>query len=157
MNTNPIISYTKTNIPSLAQTITSPNSDEASIAKALKGFRKLVSIEDDPPIKAILDKNLLQTFVKFLSHPSNPTIIFESAWVLTNLASSNQFDATKLVANSGAVPIFIKLLDHEIPDIREQVAWCLGNIAGVSVRSDERASLVIKECEATNPLLLRTT
>ena len=55
--------------------------------------------------------------------------MFESAWALTNIAST---DKTTAVVDALAVPPLIDLLRHEVPDLREQAAWCLGNIAGDS-------------------------
>jgi hypothetical protein len=51
----------------------------------------------------------------------------EAAWALTNIAST---DRTKLVVEGGALPQLIRLLMSGNSDIREQCAWCLGNIAG---------------------------
>ena len=54
-------------------------------------------------------------------------IVFEAAWALTNIAST---DFTNVVA--GAIPKLVQLLMHGDANVREQSAWCLGNIAGDS-------------------------
>lgn len=60
---------------------------------------------------------------------------FEAAWALTNIASTNQ---TRAVVEHGAVPGLVRNLRHHNPDLREQCAWCLGNIAGDCAVSSTR-------------------
>jgi len=94
-------------------------------------FRKLLSIERNPPIQAVIDTGCVPRFVEFLNYDANPPLQFEAAWALTNIASGTS-DHTRVVIDTGAVPIFVRLLSSPNDDVREQAVWALGNVAGDS-------------------------
>lgn len=114
-------------IPSLLTTIM--QNDPQSQFQACQQFRKLLSIERNPPIQEVIDAKVVPRLVEFLKDNSRPDLQFEAAWALTNIASGNQ-EQTKVVIDHGALPVFIELLSSPKPDVREQAVWALGNIAG---------------------------
>jgi hypothetical protein len=96
----------------------------------LIGIRKLLSIENKPPIQPVIDANLTNVFITMLHHHI-PKFQFESAWCLTNIASGTS-DHVNCLIEKDVVNHFIKLLDSPCLEVVEQVIWGLGNIAGDS-------------------------
>lgn len=116
-------------LPKLVEIMKS--TDPLSQLEATTQIRKLLSIERNPPIQAVIDAGVVPRLVEFLTYTHNPQLQFESLWALTNIASGTS-KHTKVVIDSGAVRIFIELLRSPNEDVREQAVWALGNIAGDS-------------------------
>ena len=113
-------------IPAYMQTLQNHESSNEDKLSAIQGFRKMLSLQDKPPVQQVLDAGALPLFVQLLSHEATK-IQFEAAWALTNVASTEH---TRRVVEQGAVSRLIQLLLSGDANVREQSAWCLGNIAG---------------------------
>ena len=116
-------------LPQLVEAVHSP--DTARQLEAVIAFRKLLSIEKNPPIDEVIASGVVPRLVQFLMAADNPPLQFEAAWALTNVASGTTKHTQKVI-ECGAVDIFVLLLSSPNEDVREQAVWALGNIAGDS-------------------------
>ena len=97
------------------QNLSSP--DPAVVESAVVFFRKQLSLEKNPPIREVIEMGIVPRLVQLLTVPSqHSSIIYESAWALTNIASGTS-DETAVVVNAGALPIFVQLLQVQFPTL----------------------------------------
>lgn len=97
--------------------------------RAVQMARKLIAQPHSPPIEEVVRFGFVPILVESLKLTGYPQIQFEAAWALTNIASGTS-EQTRIVVESGAVPLFIALLGGNDAHISEQCVWALGNIAG---------------------------
>ncbi|XP_053970617.1 importin subunit alpha-3 [Hylaeus anthracinus] len=105
------------------------SSDPAVQLEAVQSARKLLSSDRNPPIDPLIDSGILPILVRCLEDHNSPSLQFEAAWALTNIASGTS-PQTQAVVKAGAVPHFLHLLRSNQQNVCEQAVWALGNIIG---------------------------
>ncbi|KAL9651639.1 hypothetical protein ABK040_001584 [Willaertia magna] len=136
-------------IEKLPEIVKSIQSSE--INKRLDGvtaLRKLLSLEQKPPIDEVLQSGVLPILIHFLEYNDIASLQFESLWSISNIASGTSVH-TESVVRANAVPIIIKLLNSPSDDVVEQSIWALGNIAGDSAKCRD----YVLQMGAMSPLL----
>lgn len=116
-------------LPRLVESLNS--NDTTRQLEAATEFRKLLSIEKNPPIQQVINTGVVPRLVALLGCVQNETLQFEAAWTLTNIASGTT-EHTQHIINHGAIQAFIQLLLSPNAEVKEQAVWALGNIAGDS-------------------------
>lgn len=116
-----------TNLVELVQKAAS--SDPVEQLQAVQSARKLLSSDRNPPIDPLIESGILPILVHCLEQHDNPSLQFEAAWALTNIASGTS-SQTQAVVAAGAVPLFLQLLTSSQQNVCEQAVWALGNIIG---------------------------
>uniref|UniRef100_A0A7S1W0F2 Importin subunit alpha n=1 Tax=Neobodo designis TaxID=312471 RepID=A0A7S1W0F2_NEODS len=89
------------------------------------------SVNETPPIQAVVDSGVVPRLVSLLPRDDWVELQFEAAWAVSNVASGTQ-QHTHLVIQLEAVPQFVRLLESPSEEVREQATWAIGNIAGDS-------------------------
>jgi len=136
--------------------------DLSTRLEAASRFRRLLSIERNPPIAEVIRAGAVPLLVRLLGCHESPQLQFEAAWALTNVASGTS-EHTRVVIDFGAVPAVAALLASPADETREQAVWALGNIAGDTVRCRDlvlsygvvRPLAALLADEHTRPSLLR--
>ncbi|XP_078213475.1 importin subunit alpha-8 [Callithrix jacchus] len=105
------------------------SSDPALCFQATQTARKMLSQENNPPLKLVVDAGLIPRMVEFLKSSLYPCLQFEAAWALTNIAAGTS-EQTRAVVEGGAIQPLIALLSSPNLAVCEQAVWALGNIAG---------------------------
>ena len=119
-------------IPKLI-TIMLTDQKDMALFFATHGFRKLLSLENNPPFRVVIDAGIVPRFLQLCARSDLPKLQYEAAWCLTNLASGDS-EYTLLLFDHGAVQVLIQLLKSPHIEVIEQAIWCLGNMAGDNTR-----------------------
>jgi importin subunit alpha-6/7 len=138
--------YNPQDLPRLADAVRG-KSEQAAL-DATEMLRKILSIENNPPIDDVIRTGVVRRLVEFLRYGKNDALQFEASWALTNIASGNS-KQTEFVVEAGAVAEFVKLIGSPNNEVKEQAVWALGNIAGDSPRCRD----VVLKAGVLEPLL----
>ncbi|XP_049644146.1 importin subunit alpha-8 [Suncus etruscus] len=115
---------------SLTEIISNINTSDPDLClQATQAIRKMLSREKNPPLKLVVDAGLIPRLVEFLKSSLYPSLQFEAAWALTNIASGTS-EQTRAVVNGGAILPLVALLSSPNMTVCKQAVWALGNIAG---------------------------
>lgn len=117
------------NVNQLIQGINSKDPSER--LRATIDFRRMLSVEDSPPIQEVIDCGVVPKLMEFLTYTSEEKLQFEAAWTITNIASGST-SHTRCIVENGGINYFVHLLGSPSGEVREQAVWALGNIAGDS-------------------------
>ncbi|CAK9829799.1 Importin subunit alpha-3 [Anthophora retusa] len=105
------------------------SSDPEVQLEAVQSARKLLSSDRNPPIDLLIGSKILPVLVSCLEEHNSPSLQFEAAWALTNIASGTSLQTQAVIA-AGAVPHLLHLLCSSQQNVCEQSVWALGNIIG---------------------------
>uniref|UniRef100_A0AAQ6IHG2 IMA3 protein n=1 Tax=Anabas testudineus TaxID=64144 RepID=A0AAQ6IHG2_ANATE len=89
----------------------------------------IVQVSNGFELYDLIKSGILPILVHCLDRDDNPSLQFEAAWALTNIASGTS-EQTQAVVQSNAVPLFLRLLHSPHQNVCEQAVWALGNIIG---------------------------
>eukprot|EP00388_Colpodella_angusta_P026104 GDKK01004514.1.p1 GENE.GDKK01004514.1~~GDKK01004514.1.p1 ORF type:complete len:547 (+),score=148.73 GDKK01004514.1:1-1641(+) len=111
------------------------SSDPNVVIKAITGIRYAVSSKASLPLGTLEESGALRLICNMFKDDSVPqSVIYECAWVLTNVASgASRF--TQIIVREQVAPRCLDLLRRRQEfnfnvDVIEQIIWLLGNISG---------------------------
>lgn len=79
-------------LENLPQMVEGVMGDDAAVqTECTTQFRRLLSIEKNPPIQQVIDSGVVPRFVEFLQRDDSPALQFEAAWALTNVSIFSSF------------------------------------------------------------------
>lgn len=118
-------------LPTTVAQLSSQNHEERF--QAVVVLRKLLSIERNPPIDAVIKAGAIPPLITVLLQDPESNNQFEAAWALTNVASGTSEQTQILLRHKGAEAFINKVADANTSNlVKEQSIWALGNIAGDS-------------------------
>ncbi|KAK5583159.1 hypothetical protein RB653_004749 [Dictyostelium firmibasis] len=123
---------------SILKNISSSNRKERY--EAVQSVRKILSVENNPPIDRVIEAGLVPILHKYLVDETDFEIQYEASWALTNVASGSSEHTNYIVENEIHKSIIDLLSTSSNFELLEQNIWALGNIIGDS--SQHRDSIL---------------
>lgn len=111
-------------------------------------IRKLLAVELDPPIDAVIESGVCPLLGAFLTRNDFPELQLEAAWALSNVAAGTEAH-TRYIVDLDLIQHFIALLSSPSEDCREQAAFGIGNLTADNVEFRDR----LLQSGAMEPLL----
>ena len=111
-------------------------------------IRKLVTVEEEPPTFEVIEAGVVPILVKCMEQTENTRLQFDASWALSNIASDSKENVV-YVLQTNVLPLWIQHFSSHDPDVVEQAARAIRNIAGMGYQYRDYCL----ECGALDPLL----
>jgi hypothetical protein len=99
---------------------------------AVSLLRQVLSLDQGAPIDFVGGNPVVGKLVSLLGSCLDKDLVFEVAWILTNLATGSSSTLERLVA-AGVIDASAAFFKHEDSATLDQIVWLLSNIAGENV------------------------
>ncbi|KAL0235201.1 hypothetical protein GEMRC1_001783 [Eukaryota sp. GEM-RC1] len=113
---------------------------ESQVLTTIRNIRHTVSTNGpdlETNIAFCINQGIIPHLISLLES-SNAELCFESAWVLTNFASTSDSAHTHSLVNAGGLEALFKcMINTTHTNIKDQCCWGLGNIAGENAQCAE--------------------
>ena len=86
------------------------------------GLRKLLSLEDHPPIQMVIDSNLIPKLIELMGRKEQPSLQLESTWCLTTLATGDSYQI-QTILDRGGLNALLGLLGSPLNELIDQVIF----------------------------------
>ncbi|OMJ82366.1 hypothetical protein SteCoe_16967 [Stentor coeruleus] len=98
--------------------------------EGVRAIRKLLSIESNPPINQVISSGVAPTLIQ-MSYTRPHEFAFEVCWTLCNIGSGDSA-STEYLISINSLTFFEKIFDYDPSsyELRDQIVWAIGNIAG---------------------------